>query len=187
MDVLAAGKHVICEKPLTGYFGTEEDPTPLGLHVSRQKMLDIVKRDIEEMGEAIKSSGQLFMYAEHDDFSTSARILDLISGISTGEVGVIWDVLHPYRFGEAVEDTYAALKDKIFHVHIKDSANYSPSGFDITLIGEGKVPIKKCFDLLKKDGYESYLSFEWEKLWHPEIPEPEIAIPHYAKNIIKFM
>ena len=27
---LNSGKHVICEKPLTGYFGTPEDPLPVG-------------------------------------------------------------------------------------------------------------------------------------------------------------
>jgi hypothetical protein len=26
-------------------------------------------------------------------------------------------------------------------------------------------------------GYDEYLSLEWEKQWHPEIAEPEIALP----------
>jgi len=137
--------------------------------------------------ELTKGTNVIPLIETHDDFSTSARIMDLISGISNGKVGVIWDILHPYRFGEAVENTYNVLKDLIYHVHIKDSANYSSTGFDITLIGEGKVPISKCISLLKDNGYEGYLSFEWEKLWHPEIPEPEIAIPHFASNIVKFI
>lgn len=27
---LAAGKHVICEKPISGYFGCDDDETPIG-------------------------------------------------------------------------------------------------------------------------------------------------------------
>ena len=123
----------------------------------------------------------------HDDFSTSARIKDLLSGVPSGKIGLIWDILHPLRFGEAIDDTYAALKDMIKHVHIKDSLNFSPAGFDISLLGEGKVPIADCIALLKSGGYHGYLSFEWEKLWHPEIAEPDVAIPHYARNIARFM
>jgi hypothetical protein len=30
-------------------------------------------------------------------------------------------------------------------------------------------------------GYKGYYSFEWEKLWHPEIADPEIALADYSK------
>ncbi len=35
--------------------------------------------------------------------------------------------------------------------------------------------------MLVRGGYRGYYSFEWEKAWHPEIQEPEVAFPHYAK------
>jgi hypothetical protein len=35
-------------------------------------------------------------------------------------------------------------------------------------------------DALVRLGYEGYVSFEWEKYWHPEIEEPEISIPDFA-------
>jgi sugar phosphate isomerase/epimerase len=138
--------------------------------------------------ELAQGTGVLPLIETHDDFSASARVGELLGGLSAGsKIALCWDILHPLRFGEAVEDTYAALKDLIRHVHIKDSTVFNAKGFDFELIGEGKVPIAECIALLKSGGYEGYLSFEWEKLWHPEIPGPEIAIPHYAKNITKFM
>jgi len=73
LDAIAAKKHIICEKPLTGYFGLEEDQTPVGLHVSRQKMLNYVKHDLEEMRDAIESSGLLFMYAENWIYAPSIQ------------------------------------------------------------------------------------------------------------------
>jgi hypothetical protein len=30
-------------------------------------------------------------------------------------------------------------------------------------------------------GYDGYISFEWEKYWHSEIEEPEIALPDFIK------
>jgi len=31
-----------------------------------------------------------------------------------------------------------------------------------------------------KIGYKGFYSFEWEKRWHPEIEEPEVAFAQYA-------
>ena len=58
-------KHVICEKPLTGYFGKEGDTEPIGLNVSKAKMYDDVIRELDEIKDAIKTNQKHFMYAEN--------------------------------------------------------------------------------------------------------------------------
>ena len=35
-------------------------------------------------------------------------------------------------------------------------------------------------EALARNGYRGYYSFEWEKRWHPEIAEPEVAIAQFA-------
>jgi hypothetical protein len=47
------------------------------------------------------------------------------------------------------------------------------------------VPIFEAIDALAKSGYKGYYSFEWEKLWHPEILEPEVALADYPKAMKK--
>jgi predicted dehydrogenase len=64
VDVVAAGKHVICEKPFTGYFGRDGDKVPIGKHVRKALMYERVMEEMEKTCAAIKASGQLFMYAE---------------------------------------------------------------------------------------------------------------------------
>jgi len=64
VDAVRAGKHVICEKPFTGYFGTAGDPVPIGKHVPKQLMYERVMAEMQKTCEVIRSSGQLFMYAE---------------------------------------------------------------------------------------------------------------------------
>ena len=64
VDAVRAGKHVICEKPFAGYFGRAEDKTPIGKKVPKSLMYERVMEEMERTCTAIKSSGQLFMYAE---------------------------------------------------------------------------------------------------------------------------
>ncbi len=65
LEALAAGKHVICEKPLSGYFGMPGDPEPIGDMVSKQKMYAHLLESMEKIREAVKRSGRKLMYAEN--------------------------------------------------------------------------------------------------------------------------
>lgn len=62
---MAAGKHVICEKPLSGYFGVKEDKEPIGKNVSKSHMYEAVLARLDRLRESIHQSGKKFMYAEN--------------------------------------------------------------------------------------------------------------------------
>lgn len=62
---LRANKNVICEKPLTGYFGQPEDGEPIGLTVSKTEMYRRLMDSMEELRAAIAQSEGSFMYAEN--------------------------------------------------------------------------------------------------------------------------
>jgi predicted dehydrogenase len=64
VEAVQAGKHVICEKPFTGYFGRDGDKVPIGKHVPKSRMYERVMEEMEKTAAAIKASGRLFMYAE---------------------------------------------------------------------------------------------------------------------------
>jgi predicted dehydrogenase len=61
---MAAGKHVICEKPFAGYFGQNGDKTPIGRQVPKSLMYERLLAEMDKTVAAVKSSGRLFMYAE---------------------------------------------------------------------------------------------------------------------------
>ena len=65
MKALKAGKNVICEKPLTGYFGEEDDEKPIGIKVSKSKMYKKVIEQMDEVKKVVETSDKLFMYAEN--------------------------------------------------------------------------------------------------------------------------
>lgn len=72
-DALNAGKSVLCEKPLTGYFGEDGDQKPVGETVSREKMLDSVKDKLNELEKIHEKSEAIFMYAENYIYAPSIQ------------------------------------------------------------------------------------------------------------------
>ncbi len=41
--------------------------------------------------------------------------------------------------------------------------------------------------LLAAGGYRNWISVEWEKRWHPEIAEPEVALPQHRAVLAEWM
>ncbi|MDD3428418.1 MAG: Gfo/Idh/MocA family oxidoreductase, partial [Oscillospiraceae bacterium] len=61
---MTAGKHVICEKPLTGFFG-EKGAEDVGHNVKKSDMLKAVVDEMDDLAEFLKGTDKLFMYAEN--------------------------------------------------------------------------------------------------------------------------
>ncbi len=124
----------------------------------------------------------------HDAWTSSEDVLALIQAVALPSVGVLWDAHHTYRSGETPAHTLAHLGHLIALVHLKDSrsANGRPGEWSYCLLNEGSVPLREICTRLKRSGYDGYLSLEWEKKWHPEIAEPEIALPQAVPYLRSF-
>lgn len=67
---MRAGKHVICEKPLTGYFGTLNQDN-VGVTVSKMEMYQTLLKDLSELEKVVNESKAKFMYAENFVYAPS--------------------------------------------------------------------------------------------------------------------
>jgi sugar phosphate isomerase/epimerase len=116
----------------------------------------------------------------HDDWATSPQVLELIGEWDPSQIGVIWDIEHPYRNGEPPAATASALGKFIRHVHFKDSVIQNGEPLP-TLLGHGDLPLRDCYQQLSAVGYEGWICLETEKRWRPAAPDPRTSIPQFAQ------
>jgi sugar phosphate isomerase/epimerase len=119
----------------------------------------------------------------HDAFSASSVVAELLALVDSRWVGALWDSHHPHRMGERPAEVYEHLGPRVLHVQVKDARRSAghKGGWQLVLLGQGEVPVREIIGLLAAGGYGRWISVEWEKYWHPEIEDPEIALPQHLK------
>jgi sugar phosphate isomerase/epimerase len=153
----------------------------------REAVIARVIEGFQQMAAHAKPAGVTVLMESHGDFTHSKDIDAVHSGVASDAFAVLWDAHHTYVDGhEPPAATYAALGRWIRHTHLKDS---TPAGADrrYVLTGTGDVPVKSQVQVLVTAGYKGFYCFEWEKKWHPEIEEPEVAFPHYARTMTQYL
>jgi len=132
-------------------------------------------------------AGVTVLIESHGDFTRSADLQDILTSVGSPQFALLWDAHHSFVAArEQPADTFAKIGKWARHTHLKDSR---PEGADrrYVLLGAGDVPVKEQVSVLAAAGYKGLYGFEWEKKWHPEIEEPEIAFPHYAKTMAEYL
>jgi predicted dehydrogenase len=81
-----AGKHVICEKPLTGYFGQDRPEERIGFSVDRTTMLKEALANCEAVAAALKRSKVKFCYAENWVYAPPVAKLKKLIQVSAGTI-----------------------------------------------------------------------------------------------------
>jgi sugar phosphate isomerase/epimerase len=151
---------------------------------------DVMRRVIDgfrEMAAYAKPAGVTVLIESHGDFTRSADLENILTSVASPQFALLWDAHHSFvAAGEQPADTFAKIGTWTRHTHLKDS---KPAGADrrYVLIGAGDVPVREQVRVLAAAGYKGLYCFEWEKKWHPEIEEPEVAFPHYAKTMAEYL
>ena len=118
----------------------------------------------------------------HGDFARGQAAAEIIRLADHPNVALIWDVANSVAAGDSIEESAHEVGPYLAHVHlrdarpIKDHEHWLP-----VLAGRGAVSFTAAVNALRGLGYDGYVSFEWEKYWHPEIEEPEVALPDFVK------
>lgn len=145
-----------------------------------------VAESLARCAELVRPLGVSIIIETHDDFSASAAVERVFreAGHPDG-LALLWDTVHTYHSGETAQQVVGRFGSSIVHTHFKDCVPdaHNPRGhqYRYVLTGEGYIPIRENIAALRSIGYDGYLSFEWEKMWYPDLPGPEVALPHYLR------
>lgn len=162
------------ESPYVRVFGGPYEDASEEANERAAGVLERAAPRAEELGVAV-------VLETHDSFASGAQVKPILDRIPSPAIGALWDTHHPFRSGETPEQTWDLLSGRVLHVHVKDARKRADGGWDLVLLGEGEVPVEQTLALLTDKGYDGWISVEWEKKWHPEIPEPEVALPQHAE------
>lgn len=145
----------------------------------KDETMDFIVKGLLELGAYAKASGTMVLMETHGDLVWTHDIEKIMKDASHSNVGLVWDPCNMWTITkEPPSEMYRILKKYIHHTHIKD-AKLVDGKPQYTRLGQGEVPIFEAVDALSKSGYKGYYSFEWEKLWHPELEDPETALADY--------
>ncbi len=124
----------------------------------------------------------------HNEFSTGPVLRDLLRQVRRDNLKILYDIIHPYEYAEAPEETVRLFGKDCVHVHMKDGVPYEDEDmhdWKYTQIGEGKLPIANIVSELEKSGYDGFYSLEWEPKWRAELSELGLdtsdVLSHYSR------
>jgi sugar phosphate isomerase/epimerase len=121
------------------------------------------------------------MVETHDSLLTGQMIQQFLA--VAPDARIRWDSHHTWKKGgESPVRTWRAISDWVVSIDIKDSIS-RPSdrhAWTYVLPGKGEFPMPPLQKLLEAE-FAGPVSFEWEKLWHPYLPELDDALGIAAK------
>ena len=141
---------------------------------------------IHRLAEFAQPAGVGVWLESHGAFACARETMSVLRAAACSNAGVVWDPLNAYsEFGEEPAAGWRQLEGSARHVHIKDAVRLhgsSPSEpWEPVMVGDGDFPALAVIHLLRQEGYRRFISFEWEKRWHPLIPDAEIALPQFMR------
>ena len=169
------------ESPYVRVFGgkAESNKAPVPDEATKKRVV----AGLRELGAYAAPHNVTVIIESHDHFTSSAALKDVLQAAGSDYVALLWDAHHTFATSnEEPEFTVKQLGQWIRHTHLKDSVG---TGEDrkYVLTGRGTVPVARQIKALQSIGYKGYYCFEWEKMWHPDLEDPEIALADYARVV----
>lgn len=207
-QVRIGGEYLALAESLgAGFIRVFGDVLPPESEPDRRRMaLQGIADGVKALGDLAARRNLQVLMETHGDFSASPPVMELMRAVDHPHVNVLWDTHHPWRFhGESIGETWSKLKRWTRHTHWKDSVEiHEPRPVseaalvaaqqaaavmgghqhaDYVLFGGGEFPGRECLRVMTADGYDGWHSLEWEKMWHPELLAPEVALPLFPKKL----
>ena len=153
----------------------------------KEETIELIAKGINELCDYAKDKNVECLLETHGDIVALENIEPIIDRIKFSNFGIIWDVGHTYKiYGNDVTEFLDKMWKYIKHVHFKD-LKMIDNELELCMTGDGIIPLPQLIKELKLRRYKGYISLEWEKRWHDDLEDPEIAIPSFAEYMRKYI
>ena len=140
-----------------------------------------IAESIRTLRERVVASPVEVWLETHGDFASASATAEILAEAGSIKIGAVWDPANCFlETGERPQEGALPLGPHIRHVHIKD-LRQNLEGSKPALTGDGDFPLLEVRSALRRLDYNHFVSFEWEKKWHPEIADAHIALPHFTR------
>jgi len=167
--------------PVIRFFAARNPP-----EMDLESSIQVVGEMLAVLSERARQAEVKIGVETHDEFASAQTVARALTFAPSDITGAVWDMWHTARAGESPRECIEQLRGRVVNVHLKD-ARRTADGWQLALLGEGDIPVFDGLRHLQKSGYDGCISVEWEKKWHPEIAEPEIAFPQYMRILRTYL
>lgn len=94
-----------------------------------------------------------------------------------------WDLGNTLMEGESPAATWEIVRPWLAYVQVKDLARGPDGGWNNVAPGSGEVPIQTIVEWLELSDFDGWLSFEWEKWWHPDLPALDTVLADFLRAV----
>jgi len=138
-----------------------------------------IVQSLVDVAQNLESTGVQAWLETHGDFATWNAVSEILQRVNRNDLGIIWDPANAFCQSSEAPFLSPVMEAHLRHVHVKDLKISAGGAANYMLTGEGEFPFDAMFAALERVRYQGFLSFEWEKQWHPELAPPEVALPHF--------
>lgn len=158
---------------------------------------------MQVLGEDAKTAGVTLVMENHFNTMTVSAKQSMAAAEAIGHpnVGILYDQANlTFTLNEEYEEALNIQGSQIRYVHVKDlefkSGDHAFISDEVShpkeedrnvitrIVGEGIVPWKSILQKLHDTGYDGWLSFEYERRWHPaDIPDASIGMKKSADYV----
>ena len=174
---------------------------------SRDEMWRRLVESLQLLGEEAVQAGVVLCVENHFNTMTvsASETADLVQTVGSPGVGVLYDQANlTFTHHETPESAIDIQAPWIRHVHVKDlvfvkpeaafrasavaTVDKSERNVRSRVVGDGILDWKDIISRLAGNGYDGYLSLEYEYRWHPQdLPRPEDGIGRSVTAVRRYL
>jgi sugar phosphate isomerase/epimerase len=154
-----------------------------GVHpASGQGSDDLVQGSAGAIAAALsdESSGVGIVMQNHAGAGTALDALQIARRLDDPRFGLVYSPDHSFMY-EATQgdELLPQIQPWTQQVYLADLVREA-EGQRWVFPGEGEVPLRETIAQLDAADFDGFYSFKWEKIWNPDLPEPQVAMPHFV-------